>query len=192
MGHFGSACPGRLADSGNTPVLVGKVTLEVRRDHQIALAVLRRGIARPGKGREEIERAFAILSTDNTDISIRWILLVEDHPACAKLTRRALEHEGYAVIVAETAADAVRQLEIAPPEMIVLDLKLPDRDGLSLVRDLRADARTRNLPVVALTARCMEGDRERGLDAGCNEYLTKPMNVENLRTTVARYVGVDR
>lgn len=164
------------------------MTLEQRRDHQIALAVLRRGIRRASVGAGYVSWGFAILSTDDTAASIRWILLVEDHPACAKLTRRVLEHEGYAVIVVENAAEAVRQLEFAPPDVVVLDLKLPDRDGLSLVRDLRADARTRDLPIVALTALCMTADRQRGLDAGCSEYLTKPLDVQNLRNTVARDV----
>jgi two-component system, cell cycle response regulator DivK len=167
-------------------VLIAKVTLERRRDHLIALALLRRGIAREAVRAQLGDREFAIMSADDIDASIRWILLVEDHPTCAKLTRRVLESEGYAVVVAESAADAVWQLEISPPDVVLLDLKLPDRDGLSLLRDLRADPRTRDLPVVALTALSMVGDRERGLDAGCNDYLTKPLDAAQLRAALAR------
>lgn len=84
-------------------VLIARVTLERRRDHLIALALLRRGIRNEAQAAGHRTREFEIMSTDDVLVSLRWILLVEDHAPSAKLTRHILEAEGYAVVVAETS-----------------------------------------------------------------------------------------
>jgi CheY-like chemotaxis protein len=111
-------------------MLLGKITPESRRDHVAALGILKRHIHQPLAPSSSImERQFSILAAGAT--GFRWILLVEDQAACAKLARVILEGEGYAVVVARTASAAIDELHVGAPSLIVLDLKLPDRDGLS-------------------------------------------------------------
>jgi DNA-binding response OmpR family regulator len=100
------------------------------------------------------------------------LLIVEDEPALATALRRGLGAHGFAVDTATTAAQAVQLLRVNPYALVVLDLGLPDADGLDLVRALRAQGDA--VPVLVLTARGTLGDRVEGLDAGADDYLQKP------------------
>jgi two-component system, cell cycle response regulator DivK len=114
------------------------------------------------------------------------ILLVEDHPGSRELAEVILERAGYEVIAAadgETGLATARELH---PDLIVMDVNLPGLDGLEVTRRLKAQPSTWEIPVLAVTAYAMRGDEERVLAAGCNGYLTKPIDRQLLLSTVAR------
>ena len=109
------------------------------------------------------------------------LLLVEDEDHLATALKLNLELEGFAVDVAQSAR-RVRELLLAPEpyNAIVLDVMLPDVDGLSATRELKQDALTRAIPVIAVTAQAMAGDAERAHDAGCADYVSKPIDSTRL------------
>ena len=117
------------------------------------------------------------------------ILLVEDDFMNMRLAQHVLETEGYTVVKAATGQEALKQIESTPPDLILMDLQLPDIDGMALVRILREKAMTRDTTILALTAYAMKGDRERILQIGCNGYIAKPINVQEFINTVRRYLG---
>lgn len=109
------------------------------------------------------------------------ILVVEDEPQIRRFVRDALEREGMRVAEASTAANGLAVAAQSPPDAIVLDLGLPDRDGLTFVRDLRLWSKT---PIVVLSARSGERDKVDALDAGADDYLTKPFGIAELLARV--------
>ena len=114
------------------------------------------------------------------------VLVVDDHPLNLKLLRVLLEGEGYEVLTATSAAEALAVLEGTTPALLLVDIQLPDLDGLELTRRLKRDERTRDLPVVAVTAYAMKGDAEKMLAAGCTAYVPKPINTRAVVALVAR------
>ena len=116
------------------------------------------------------------------------ILIVEDEPASLKLAHLVLTAEGYEVTKAEAAGHAVEEILRSEPEAILLDLELPGIDGLTVTRLLKADPRTAQTPIVALSARAMVGDEKEAMEAGCSGYITKPIEVKNFVTTVTEYL----
>ncbi|MCM0608604.1 MAG: phosphate regulon transcriptional regulator PhoB [Ideonella sp. WA131b] len=104
------------------------------------------------------------------------ILIVEDEPAIAELVALNLRHSGYETQCVGTCADADTVVRAALPDLVVLDWMLPGESGVALARRWRADTRTRNLPIVMLTARSQEADLVQGLDAGADDYLAKPFS----------------
>lgn len=113
------------------------------------------------------------------------ILIVEDNEANQMLARAVLEMEGFEVDIVSSAAAVIDYLRSATPALILMDIQLPGMDGLSLTRKLKGDVRTAHIPVVALTAHAMRGDREEALRAGCGGYIAKPIEVK----TFGRQVG---
>jgi two-component system cell cycle response regulator DivK len=113
------------------------------------------------------------------------ILYIEDDPANRILVRRVLEAEGYRVLEAESG---IQGLEIAQAEQlgaILVDIHMPDMDGFEVMTRLKSMPTTASVPVIALTAMVMKGDRERTLDAGCSAYIEKPIDVDLLPAQVA-------
>jgi two-component system phosphate regulon response regulator PhoB len=108
------------------------------------------------------------------------ILVVEDESAIAELISINLRHAGYEVTIAATADQAQREIDRMLPDLVVLDWMLPGQSGLALARRWRSEARTRDLPVIMLTARAEEADKVAGLDAGADDYLTKPFSTHEL------------
>jgi two-component system, OmpR family, phosphate regulon response regulator PhoB len=108
------------------------------------------------------------------------ILVVEDEPAIGELIAINLRHAGFKVVLAETAEAAQSAVDGVLPELVLLDWMLPGQSGVSLARRWRTDARTRALPVIMLTARADEVDKIAGLDAGADDYLTKPFSTHEL------------
>lgn len=108
------------------------------------------------------------------------ILIVEDEPAIRELIAVNLRHAGYVPLQAPDAGSARTQIDAALPDMILLDWMLPDTSGVELARRLRADVRTRELPIIMLTARAEEVDKLNGFDAGADDYLTKPFSPREL------------
>jgi two-component system cell cycle response regulator DivK len=121
------------------------------------------------------------------------VLVVEDNEKNMRLFRDVLLATGYRTLEANTGGQAVELASTHVPDLVLMDIQLPDIDGVTALRRLREDQRTTSVPVVALTAQAMEGDRERFLDAGFDDYLSKPVNVADLIATVKRYCdGADR
>ena len=117
------------------------------------------------------------------------ILIVEDNVANQLLASAVLEREGYRVEVASSSDEALDRLKSQAPDLILMDVQLPGIDGLSLTRLLKADERTASIPVVALTALAMRGDRERTLDAGCAGYISKPIDTRTFAAEVRKYLS---
>ncbi len=117
------------------------------------------------------------------------ILVVEDDFINMRLVRHILETEGYTVLKAATAQEALEQVDSSLPDLVLMDVRLPDMDGLTVVRILRENAKTRDTTIVALTACAMKGDRERILQMGCNGYISKPIDVQDFISTVRRFLN---
>jgi two-component system cell cycle response regulator DivK len=119
----------------------------------------------------------------------KLILIADDRASSRELLRLVLERAGYAVIEAEDGHQALDRARSEHPDLVLLDLQMPGLDGYGVLAALRSEARFENLPVLALTASAMTGDRERILAAGFTDYLAKPAGPEVLRGTVARLIG---
>ncbi len=112
------------------------------------------------------------------------LLLIEDDLDLAAALRRALQREGYAFSHAAMGREGLAQIADAPPDLIILDLNLPDMDGISVCRQLRAMEPVRDIPVIMLTARAEERDRVKGLDAGADDYVVKPFSLRELTSRI--------
>jgi len=117
----------------------------------------------------------------------RVILVVEDNEANQVLVQAVLELDGYQVQLAGSALEALDLLRDLVPDLILMDVQLPGQDGLSLTRQLKSDPATRAIPVVALTAHAMAGDREVALKAGCVGYIAKPIDTRTFAAAVSQY-----
>ncbi len=112
------------------------------------------------------------------------IVVVEDESAIAELISINLRHAGHEVTIASNAEQAQREIDAMLPDLVVLDWMLPGQSGLALARQWRAQARTRDLPIILLTARSEETDKVAGLDAGADDYLTKPFSTNELMARI--------
>jgi two-component system cell cycle response regulator DivK len=117
------------------------------------------------------------------------VLIVEDNEKSMKLFRDVLVATGYSTLEATTGEDAVSLALSHTPALVLMDVQLPGIDGVEALVRLRRDARTETIPVLALTAQAMHGDRERFLEAGFDGYLSKPMDVAELLRTVGEHCG---
>jgi two-component system cell cycle response regulator DivK len=115
------------------------------------------------------------------------VLVVEDNERNMKLFRDVLQASGYRILEATTGERAVELVIEHGPDLVLMDIQLPDIDGVKALDRLRANEQTASVPVLALTAQAMEGDRERFLAAGFDGYLSKPVNIADLVATVERY-----
>ena len=115
------------------------------------------------------------------------ILIVEDNEKNAKLVRDVLQFKGYRTLEAATAGDGIALARSERPDLILMDIQLPDMDGITAVERLRAEEATATIPVVALTAFAMSSDRERIMAAGFDGYLAKPIDIRNFPDEVRRY-----
>jgi CheY-like chemotaxis protein len=116
------------------------------------------------------------------------ILVIEDCVLNLKLTRLILMHEGYEVLAASSAMQGLDLLGSHRPDLILVDLQMPGMDGLTLTAQIKQDEATRDIPVIALTALAMKEDRQKALDAGCDGYLTKPIEIELVRAEIRRFL----
>ena len=113
------------------------------------------------------------------------ILVVEDAPSDLKLARVVLSSAGHEISEAETAETALAVIREDPPELMLLDLKLPGISGLALIRQLKGDRTTRDIPIVAVTSYPDDWTQQEALDAGCTAYLTKPIDMRKLVQQIA-------
>jgi len=116
------------------------------------------------------------------------ILYVEDNLENRILILRILNAEGYNVIFAENAIEAIQAVQENQIDLILMDINLPDIDGYTLTAKLRKSPQTHAVPIVALTANVMKGDREKSLEAGCDGYIQKPVDVDALPNQVATFL----
>jgi two-component system, cell cycle response regulator DivK len=120
------------------------------------------------------------------------ILVVEDNERNMKLVRELLEATGYRALEAATGSQALELARERLPDLVLMDIRLPDIDGVEALSQLRADERTASIPVLAVTAQAMHGDRERFLAAGFDGYLSKPIDVGQLLEAVSRHCEVEQ
>lgn len=116
------------------------------------------------------------------------ILVVDDNPTNLKLVSDVLHFEGYQILNASDAESAQEIVRSTPPDLILMDIALPGMDGLTLTRLLKTSEATRHIVIVALTAFAMKGDDARARDAGCDGYITKPIDTRTLPGAVAGYL----
>ncbi|MEX0763222.1 MAG: response regulator [Dehalococcoidia bacterium] len=116
------------------------------------------------------------------------ILVVEDNPMNSELVADLLAAAGYKVVPADTAEEGLTLAESAHPNLILMDISLPGMDGLEAARVLKRHPETGNIPIVALTAHAMNGDEAAALAAGCNGYITKPINTRTFVGTVESFI----
>ncbi|MEW6567816.1 MAG: response regulator [Chloroflexota bacterium] len=117
------------------------------------------------------------------------VLYVEDNVDNRILVRRILQAEGYDVLEAGNAAETLRVIGGQQPDLILVDINMPEVDGYTLTSRLKADPRLAAVPIIAITANVMRGDRERTLAAGCDGYIQKPIDVDYLPRQIARFLG---
>ena len=125
-------------------------------------------------------------------MSERNILVVEDNDMNMQLVEFLLEEGGYRIVKATSGEEALAITREGPgrkPDLILMDIHLPGMDGLSVVRAIKADERTSRIPVLALTAHAMRGDKDRFLEAGCDGYISKPIDVKTFIASIERYLG---
>ncbi len=117
------------------------------------------------------------------------ILIIEDNRMNMELAVDLLESAGHQVLTAMEAETGMELARSHQPELILMDVSLPGMDGLAATQKLKADPATRNIPVVALTAHAMKGDEEKALAAGCQGYLTKPIDTRTFAATVVKFLA---
>lgn len=116
------------------------------------------------------------------------VLIVEDNMDTYELVRFILEKNGYEVFLAVNGRDGVNAATKQKPDLIVMDLSMPEMDGWTATRLIKQNKQTSTIPLIALTAHVLPGDRQRAVDSGCDEYITKPMDLLELVETVDRWV----
>ncbi len=121
----------------------------------------------------------------------RRVLLVEDNLFNRQIARELVEETGAVVVTAENGADALAKIQASSFDLVLMDIQMPVLDGLTATRRIRADLRFRHLPIIAMTAQAMEGDRDRSLAAGMNDHVTKPIDPADLYATMVRWIGPD-
>lgn len=115
------------------------------------------------------------------------VLIVDDNPTNLKLVAYLVKASGYEVDTAADADAAMAAIAANHPRVILMDLQLPGIDGLELTRRLKADPTTRDITIIAVTAYAMKGDQEKAFEAGCDDYVTKPIDTRALPELIARY-----
>jgi two-component system cell cycle response regulator DivK len=118
------------------------------------------------------------------------ILIVEDEPKNLKLIRDLLQGSGYLTLEATDGAQGIELAKAHKPDLILMDILMPVMDGLKATKILKADAETRNIPIIALTSYAMKGDEEKIREVGCDEYITKPIDTKEFLKKVAEYLRI--
>ena len=121
-------------------------------------------------------------------MSDKNVMVVEDNEKNRKLMRVVLKAKGYNVIEATTGEEALNLLNNQKPDIILMDIQLPGIDGLTLIKQIKASVVTKDIPIIAVTAYAMKGDEQKILDTGCNAYVSKPINTQELPLIVEKYI----
>jgi len=118
------------------------------------------------------------------------VLVADDNPAGRELVREGLAGHASSIIEASNGREALKKIRETRPDLVLLDIQMPEMDGYAVLREIRNDPALQGLRVVALTAYAMQGDRERALEAGFDDYLTKPVSVANLKAQLNPPAGI--
>lgn len=116
------------------------------------------------------------------------ILVVEDNDMNMQLVEYLLEEAGYEILKATSGEEALDMAERSPPSLVLMDIHLPGMDGLSVAREMKQRDKTRDVPILALTAHAMRGDKDRFLEAGCDGYISKPIDVKTFIPSIEEYL----
>jgi CheY-like chemotaxis protein len=133
--------------------------------------------------------AFLKFSEENKKNDMPKILLVEDNEMNRDMLSRRLERKNYVVAIAVDGAEGVSKAQTEGPDLILMDISLPVIDGREATRRLKAAPETRGIPIIALTAHAMSGDRDQALEAGCDDYETKPVDLPRLLAKIETLLG---
>lgn len=120
------------------------------------------------------------------------ILLAEDNLATTEVMQTELELLGYEVKVARDGLEAVEYTSSDPPDLIIMDISMPKMDGLEAVARIRANPKTRNIPILAATAKAMPSDRKQCLEAGCDDYIAKPFTHRELGAAITKLLDAKK
>jgi two-component system cell cycle response regulator DivK len=118
------------------------------------------------------------------------ILIVEDEPKNLKLFRDLLQKFGFETIEATDGEQGVELAKTTEPDLILMDIMMPKMDGLEATRTIKAQPNCRQIPIIALTSYAMKGDRERAIEAGCDGYITKPVDIRELMKSIEQTIGL--
>lgn len=121
-------------------------------------------------------------------MSDKNVMVVEDNEKNRKLMRVILKAKGYSVIEATTGEEAMTILKNQKPDIILMDIQLPGIDGLTLIKQIKGAVVTKDIPIIAVTAYAMKGDEQKILDTGCDAYMSKPINTQELPLIVEKYI----
>jgi two-component system cell cycle response regulator DivK len=120
----------------------------------------------------------------------KTILIVEDEPRNLKLLRDLLQRFGYEILEALDGEQGVKLAGEKIPDLILMDIMMPKMDGLEATRIIKADTKTKHIPIIALTSYAMKGDREKTIEAGCDGYIAKPIDIKEVLKTIETYLTV--
>jgi len=121
-------------------------------------------------------------------MSDKNVMVVEDNEKNRKLVRVVLKAKGYNIIEAATGEEALNLLKNQKPDIILMDIQLPGIDGLTLIKQIKASVITKDILIIAVTAYAMKGDEQKILDTGCDAYVSKPINTQELPLIVEKYI----
>lgn len=124
----------------------------------------------------------------NGEAEMPIVLVVEDNEMNMQLVEYLLEESGFRILKASSGEEALEIATVEVPDLVLMDIHLPGMDGLAVVQQLKADERTRDVPILALTAHAMRGDRDRFLQAGCDGYISKPIDVSSFIPSISGYI----
>jgi CheY-like chemotaxis protein len=126
----------------------------------------------------------------NTSPSLPLIMLVDDNEIILTTLSDYLLSEGFEVIACQSGKDAINKAKINNPALIVMDIQMPEIDGIETTQRLKADKKLANIPIIALTALAMKSDRERCLAVGMNDYISKPVSLQNLVSIIKKHLNI--
>jgi len=132
--------------------------------------------------------AFSLQSRSSSGDSKGTILYIEDNPDNRLLVKRILLAEGYTLLEAKDAREALKILEDAHPDLILMDINMPEMDGYTLTAKIKSMPGFEHTPILALTANVMRGDKEKTLEAGCDGYIQKPLDIDQLTREIERFI----
>ena len=121
-------------------------------------------------------------------MSDKNVMVVEDNEKNRKLMRVVLKAKGYNIIEASTGEEALNLLKNQKPDIILMDIQLPGIDGITLIKQIKGDITTKDIPIIAVTAYAMKGDEQKILETGCDAYVSKPINTQELPLIVEKYI----
>ena len=120
----------------------------------------------------------------------KTILIVEDEPRNLKLLRDLLQRFGYEILEASDGEQGVKLAGEKIPDMILMDIMMPKMDGLEATRIIKADEKTKHIPIIALTSYAMKGDREKTIEAGCDGYIAKPIDIKEVLKAIEHFLTI--